>query len=56
MFCSEFSTFFEKCFATEDESSIFMYITASTCSIFLDRKHNSILALENINRESDMLA
>lgn len=59
MICSEFSIFFEKCFATEetaDESSIFIYIIASMCSIFLDRKHNFILALENTNRESDVLA
>ena len=58
MICSNFSTFLEKRFATEetaDESLIFVYITASMYSIFLDRKHKSILAPENTDRESDML-
>lgn len=59
MICSNFSTFFEKRFATEetaDESSIFIYVTASMYSIIFDRKHKSILAPENTDRESDMLA
>lgn len=59
MICSDFSIFLEKYFATKetgDESLIFIYITASMYSSFLDRKHNFILALENTDRESYMLA
>lgn len=47
MICSDFSTFLEKHFATEktdDESLMFIYITASMYSIFPDRKHKSTLA------------
>lgn len=58
MICSNFSTFFEKRFATEetaDERLIFIYVTASMYSIIFDRKHKSILAPENTGNLTRLL-